>query len=96
VLARPDGPAEVVIRGVVPVLDGNTAFTTRLRVVQDGHEVHATELKTGTFEVRCPAIAGSGPSVLQLLFTDCQRLSQEDAREVGARIEILGLFPQQP
>jgi hypothetical protein len=96
VLARPDGPAEVVVRGIVPVLGGNTDFTTRLRVVQDGREVHAVELKTGSFEVRCPAVAGSGASVVQLLFSDCQRLSDEDPREVGARIETLGLFPRQP
>ncbi|HZY84777.1 MAG TPA: hypothetical protein VFE78_08095 [Gemmataceae bacterium] len=96
VLARPAGPIDVVVRGVVPVIEGNADFTTRLRVLQDGREVHAAELKTGTFEVRCPARGGTGPSLVQLLFTDCQRLSSADPRRVAARIEILGLFPHEP
>jgi hypothetical protein len=95
-LARPAGPAEVVVRGVVPVIEGNAAFATRLRVLQDGQEVHAVELKPGTFEVRCPAVTGTGASVVQLLFSDCRRLSSGDPRRVAARIETLGLFPREP
>jgi hypothetical protein len=96
VLARPGGPADVVVRGNVPVLRGNAGFTTQLRVLQDGREVHAAELATGTFEVRCPARPGTGPSVVQLLFSDCQGLGKDDEREVGARIETVGLFPREP
>ncbi len=96
VLARPAGSSDVVIRGAVPVVEGNSDFATRLRVLQDGREVLALQLRPGTFEARCPAADGTGPSKLRLLFSDCQRLSAADPRRVGARVETLGFFPRQP
>jgi hypothetical protein len=95
-LARPAGPADVLVRGAVPGAEGESAFVTRLRVLQDGREVYAVELRPGPFEVRCPARTGTGPSEVRLLFSGSQRLSSADPRQVAARVDVLGLFPREP
>jgi hypothetical protein len=90
------GATSLVVRGLVPCVGGNEAFRTRLRVLLDGREVHAEELRPGTFEVRCPVTTVAGPSQVRLLFSHSQQLSNADSRRVAARIETLGLVPREP
>jgi hypothetical protein len=92
-LGNPGGPAELVVRGTVPVIDGNTAFAAQLRVLVDGVEVKAGTVAPGGFEFRCPVEARPGPRHVELLFSAAQRLGAPDNRPVGAHLDYLGFEP---
>jgi hypothetical protein len=88
-LTQPDGPASVLIRGMVPTV-GDQGFTTELRVLVDGQEVARTSLGLGHFELRAPAPAGAGRRHVDLRFSSVQQLPAPDTRRVGARAHFVG------
>jgi hypothetical protein len=88
-LTQPDGPASVLVRGMVPMV-GNQGFTTELRVLVDGQEVARKSLGLGDFELRAPAPAGAGRRHVDLRFSSVQQLPAPDTRRVGARAQFVG------
>jgi hypothetical protein len=89
-LARPAGPARVVVRGVVPGL-GDDAFTTELTVLVDGQEVARRTLRPGDFEVAAPVPGGYGRSRVELRFSRFQQLPGGDGRPTGCLLKLVAL-----
>ena len=86
----PAGDAgQLVIRGMVPQLDG--PFATRLAITVDGARMHTVEVKPGEVAVtlRLPASKRSRHVVLD--FTEGQDLAAPDRRRIGMLIQEIGI-----
>src|SRR5262249_54744061 len=91
VLSHPGGKGMLVLRGMVPRLQGTPAgFTQRVRVLVDGREVGRGHTACGAFEYRCPVSGAAGPRRIELRFAHCQTLPTPDGRSVAALGAFLG------
>jgi hypothetical protein len=82
-------PAEVVVRGLVPLVN-DPDFTTTLDVLIDGRRAGGLSLGPGDFELRAPVPAGPDRRRIELRFSATQTLPAPDGRQVGASIETIG------
>jgi hypothetical protein len=94
-LTAPAGPAEVVVRGVVPLL-AEPAFRSELRVLVDGQEVARRQLGLGAFEVTAAVPPGPAARRVELRFSHFQRLPAGDGRPCAARLEAVGFRAGSP
>jgi hypothetical protein len=88
-LTQGSAPADVVSRGMVPLMDA-PGFTTLLRVLVDGQEVTSKTLGLGDFEVRTSAPTGLGARRVELHFSAAQTLPSPDGRSLGTRLWSVG------
>jgi len=88
-LSQPSAPAELVVQGKVPLVD-DEGFTTELLVLIDGRETVRTILGTGRFAIRTPVEDGPARRLVELRFSDVQRLLAPDIRLVGAYTHRIG------
>ncbi len=88
--------SEIVVRGLVPAVEGNSAFFTELTVWVDGAEVARRSLGVGEFEVRAPVARGSQARWVECRFSHTQTLSPPDGRNVAAQLRFLGFVPVRP
>ncbi|VTR92737.1 Di-and tricarboxylate transporter OS=Yersinia mollaretii ATCC 43969 GN=ymoll0001_10630 PE=4 SV=1 [Gemmata massiliana] len=93
---QPDPARDAVVRGQIPVVEGNTGFRTELVVLLDGAEVAKRPLAPGDFEVRVPAPKGAQAHRLECRFLNTQVLPRPDGRAVGAHLRFVGFEPKQP
>ncbi len=92
--AAPD--AEIVLRGQLPEVGGNTAFLTEVVMLLDGTEVCRKTLVPGDFEMRAPAGKTAQARWVECRFTHTQTLPPPDGRSVGAHIRFLGFESPRP
>jgi hypothetical protein len=110
-LALPATPAElgsapkaIAVRGSVPTIGGNAAFTTDVTLKVDGVEVAKKTLTPGEFEVRgaLPAKAADGSTPtgsrrrVELLFSNTQHLPEGDNRPAAALLKFVGFVDATP
>jgi hypothetical protein len=88
-LWRPNMPAELVVRGMVPEINDPT-FSTEAVLRVDGEEIARKVLKTGDFEWRVAAPSGAGRSKVEMQFSRWQTLPGKDGRPVVALINFVG------
>ena len=93
---QPEPGRDLVVRGQIPVVDGNTGFRTELVVLLDGAEVAKRELPPGDFEVRAPSPRGAQAHRLECRFLNTQVLPAPDGRAVGALLRFVGTEPARP
>jgi hypothetical protein len=104
--AAPVAPKAIAVRGSVPVIGGNSAFTTDVTLKVDGVEVAKKTLAPGEFEVRgalppAKTSAESSESTgsrrrVELVFTNTQHLPEGDNRPVAALLKFVGLVDATP
>lgn len=88
-LKQPSQPADLIVSGVVPLLD-DKQFTTELTVKLDGRNAHKVKLSPGGFGLKFPCFPGVVQRKIELKFSKTQTLSAEDKRMVGALLDQVG------
>ncbi|MCS6866094.1 MAG: hypothetical protein RMJ56_08660 [Gemmataceae bacterium] len=92
-LLPPAEDSEVVMRGFIPEVGGNSAFFTELTIWVDGVEVARRSLGLGEFEVRAPVARGPQARWIECRFSHTQTLAPPDGRTIAAQLRFLGLEP---
>jgi hypothetical protein len=89
-LAQPEGPSRVAVRGVVPMID-DPAFQCELSVLLDGRELTHQKLLPGRFDVEAPVSADKASRRrVELRFSGVQQLPPPDGRPAAARLDFVG------
>lgn len=91
------GPGrDAVVRGQIPVIDGNTGHLTELTLLLDGVEVATRRLGPGDFELRVPGGKTAQARTFECRFSNTQALPPPDGRSVGAHLQYVGFEPAAP
>jgi hypothetical protein len=84
-----DTPAQLVVRGTVPLIN-DPSFSTELRVLLDGEEVARRTLTPGDFEMQVPVSSGPAQRRVDLRFSDMLKLPAPDNRPAAAQLFFVG------
>jgi len=90
------GPERITVRGEVPLIGDDKAYTSEVAVVVDGQEVARQGVGLGAFTVAAPvptARAVGAARKVELRFTRYQRLPAPDDRPVAAMLKEVSLAP---
>ena len=91
------GPGrDAVVRGQIPLVDGNTGHLTDVTLLIDGVEVATRRLGPGDFELRVPGGKTAQARKLECRFSNTQALPPPDGRAVGAHLRFVGFEPTAP
>ncbi len=89
-LEQPEKAQFLTIRGMVPIIAGNSGFRTDLALSIDGQNIGRRGIGPGEFEFSAPIARGTGKRRLSITFSEAQILPAGDGRLVGARLEFIG------
>lgn len=89
-LEQPEKAQFLTIRGMVPIIAGNSDFRTDLALSIDGQNIGHRAIGPGEFEFSAPIARGTGKRRLGIRFSEVQTLPGGDGRLVGARLEFIG------
>ncbi|MEC8086108.1 MAG: hypothetical protein VX096_04015 [Pseudomonadota bacterium] len=85
---NPSSKSKLLIEGEIPFINNND-FQTKL-VLQYEDQIISKELKVGKFQIKIPISIESNKIKIKLLFSNTQRLPNNDNRIVGAYINKIG------
>ena len=89
-LEQPEKAQFLTIRGMVPIIAGNSDFRTDLALSIDGQNIGRQRIGPGKFEFSAPISRATGKRRLGITFNETQMLPGGDGRLVGARLEYIG------
>ena len=89
-LEQPGKAQFLTIRGMVPVIAGNSGFRTDLALSIDRQNIGRQGIGPGEFEFSAPIARGTGKRRLSIMFSEAQILPAGDGRLVGARLGFIG------
>ena len=85
---NPLNKSKLLIEGEIPFIDNNDFQTTLILEYDD--ETFSNEIKVGKFQIKIPKSINSNKIKIKLLFSNTQRLPNNDERIVGAYINKIG------
>jgi hypothetical protein len=89
-LAITPNTKKLIIRGLIPQLGSEKAFSTELTIYLDGKPIAIQQLGLGDFSVEVPVSGLSGRQRVDLEFSKYQRLPGADGRITAGKINFIG------